>query len=134
MMDIAKRMRELIPLLAKGLKGVVLDDVKPECEDQWGPDYAIVFRVYWMSPADLFGEDYYFDDAKFRHDLHQLIKGHFVDGADAGETVVMGSEDRRAGWPPGTVVVNFYERSQEIEVHRVKEEEKAVTPAADSAS
>lgn len=125
-MNIAARMRELIPLLHAGINGVLLDDVKPECEDSWNEDYAIVFQVYWMTPGDLFGyDDHYFDDAQFRYDLERFMLNHFKSATT--EPVVM--HDRSKGWgqkyPVGTVVVNFMEGSQEIEVYRVKEKQDA---------
>lgn len=118
MIDIAARMRELIPLLAKGVNGIVLDDVKPDYPEGWSPDYATVKDVYYMTAGMLFGEDdRYFDYPQADYDIRQFVLAHFREGTT--ERVEMPDDNKQGDLPVGTVVVCNY--GQMIEVYRVKE-------------
>lgn len=110
-MHIGERMKELIPLLRAGVNDVRMPDVRPECEGEWGPDYAIVRDVYHERDDD------YFDADAFWADVRELVLNHFR----AGGGNVVGDTDparRKEKRPAGSVVVNFYGQSQEIEVYR----------------
>lgn len=79
-MNIADRMRELVAILHKeGVNDVKFPDAKPESEDGWHKNYAIIQDVYY----DDFGWDdgarNYFDGAELISDLKQLTREHFAD-------------------------------------------------------
>lgn len=120
-MNVAEKMRELLPILRAGVNGIGCPEVRPECEDQWSENYAIVQTFYWDTPLD----NDYFDEPRFRFDTENVIREHFT---EAGRKTVLITE------PPspefllslgtGTVVVRIMYRSQEIEVYVVDAKEK----------
>lgn len=94
-LDIGKKMTEVLPLLKKGLLGTDVDfpNLRPECQDEWGPNYAIVGGLhYFFAQYD----DYtFFDHDKFRSDYEEKVCSFFPE-----------------------CTVKCYWQSQEIEVYR----------------
>lgn len=96
MVNIAERMRELIPLLRAGINGIEIPDVSPECEDEWSEDYAIVQDAY----PDTWDQGDYFDGSRFYADYKEFVRDHFAEDP--------------------SVIVEFH-GSDEIEAYRKKE-------------
>jgi hypothetical protein len=112
MLDIAAKMRELIPVLHEGINGVELPDVEPETEEEWSADYAIVFNVYHCQ------DDHYFDEEQFWVDVIDVVVAHFT--APDEKSVVMAYRDT-LDHQPGTIVITFWGTAcKEIEVYRCK--------------
>lgn len=113
-MDISKKMRGLISLLHRGVNEIALSNVKAECENEWGQDYAIVNGVYWDDQGR------YFDKSHFIYDLEQFIKNHFSGPKDVVVVLHESTEPKNATLPHNTVVVRLLLSSQELEVYRIK--------------
>lgn len=113
-MNIADKMRELIPVLKAGVGGIGCPEVRPECEADWNGNYAIIQTFYWDTPLD----NDYFDDDRFRADTEKVIRDHFTEaGAETVLITEMPSAVYTATLKPGTVMVRINYRSQEIEVY-----------------
>jgi len=113
-MNIAERMRTLIPKLKTGINGIGCPEVRPECESEWSDTYAILQTFYWDTPLD----SDYFDEDRFRADTEKLIKDHFTE--DGWETKLITEQPPAsliATVKPGTVMIRLFYRSQEIEVY-----------------
>lgn len=89
-MNIADTMRKSLEKLKAGLDDIEFPGIKPECEEEWNEDYAIVYNVYYDYP-----ESNYFDHDRFRQDYENMVKGIFPD-----------------------CKVKFYWQAQEIEVSK----------------
>jgi len=69
-LNVAEKMKEVLPLLKKGTGGVEFPDLEPEWLKRWDETYA---RLRWTSPTGTSPED----RDKFREEYEQLIKSHF---------------------------------------------------------
>lgn len=124
-MNIAEEMRKLIAELRQdGFNEIYFPEIKAESESEWTKDYAIVQDGYYEDMS--FGSNQYFDDDSFREDLEAYIKSYF---SENGETVVLvrhytmgGSSNTKVA--EGTILINMYYGSQEIEVYRVRKDHK----------
>lgn len=70
-MNIAERMREVLPILNEGLDGKRFY-LEAECEDSWNENYAIVKGLYY-DPVD----SEYFDHDQFKYDYECKVRGLF---------------------------------------------------------
>lgn len=113
-MNIAERMRELLPKLKAGVNGIGCPEVRPECEGDWNEHYALLQTFYWDMPLD----NDYFDEDRFRADTEKLIKDHFT---EEGRETKLFTEQPPAEFiatvKPGTIMIRLFYRSQEIEVY-----------------
>lgn len=115
MIDIGKKMRELIDILRQqGLNGVDIPGVRSECEDKWSPHYAIVCNLYWD-----YDDKPYFNEDQFKQDLQEMVKKHFAE-PDVETVVLLGYKGEKKP-AKGSISITFYYQAQEIEVHRVGE-------------
>lgn len=57
-MNIAETMRNSLKKLRAGLGDIEFPEIRPECEEEWNEDYAIVQNVYYDYP-----DSNYFDHA-----------------------------------------------------------------------
>jgi hypothetical protein len=97
-MNVAEKMREVIVLLIKGIDGIAFPGIKPECEDMWGEDYAIVNGLWHNDPITFCESEFVtFDSDSFRAKVQATVRDHF----------------------PGCEV-RFMWTSQEIEVERTE--------------
>lgn len=87
-MNVAQKMREVLPTLKLGVDNVRTPGLAPECREQWNEGYAIVNGLRYNSAGG-------FDHDRFRRDYEAMVRSHF----------------------PGCVVT-FYWQTQEIEVSR----------------
>lgn len=111
-MNIAEKMRELVDTWPGTIHDVDLNPLTPECEDEWGEDYAIVHGFCWYC----LGDEEYFDDDKFRHDIEQRVIDHFGPGV----LVLRRGEKDPQDAPDEQVILHFHRGSQEIEVYRMR--------------
>ena len=100
--NISEKMHELVLNFHNGveeLHGVSIQEMQPECEDEWNEHYAIVYGL--VEPFLGFYDDAPYvtiDMDSFRCDLESYVKKQFVDDTE--------------------IDIKFYWQSQEIEVHR----------------
>jgi len=79
-MNIATKAHELREVLSKeGVNGVRLEDIKPECEEDWSEDYAILGDAYPDPDKEFYNE---FAAADFRWDLQNFIEKFFEEKAE----------------------------------------------------
>lgn len=94
MLNIGEQMTKVLLDLRRGVNDMEVPDLHPECEEEWGPDYAIVQGLYY--DYDLGDTEYHvFDHDKFREDYEDKVRSLFPD-----------------------CIVKMYWQSQEIEVYR----------------
>lgn len=116
MIDLSKRTTELVNKLGESFHGITLHG-RPECEDEWNENYAIICDVYW-DDCDLSSFNAYqtFDIDRFLSDFKQMIRDHY--SVEDGEAVhFFEGSNSEASKVKGVVIV-FYEQAQEIEVYR----------------
>jgi hypothetical protein len=103
-MNVAETMRKAIPEIKKGIDDIRFY-VRPELEENWTENYAIVEGFYYDYP-----DSDYFEHDRFRSDMENKVKAMF----------------------PGCKVT-FYWESQEIEVQKLptKEQEAALQELSD---
>jgi tRNA(Ile)-lysidine synthase TilS/MesJ len=89
-MNIAETMRNSLKKLKAGLDDIEFPEIRPECEEEWDENYAVVQNVYYDYP-----ESDYFDHDRFRQDYENMVKEIFPN-----------------------CKVKFYWQSQEIEVSK----------------
>ena len=96
-MNVAEKMREILPLLKQGFNDITTPDVRAECESEWNENYAIVQGLWYDPELDGWRTDksdyLVFDHDRFRTDYELMVRSYF----------------------PGCTV-RFYWNSQEIEV------------------
>lgn len=113
-MNIAERMRELLPKLKAGVNGIGCPEVRPESESEWNENYAIIQTCYWDTPLD----DDYFDHDRFRADTEKIIKDHFTEEGRETRLITEQPSPTYIGTvKSGTVMIRIFYRSQEIEVY-----------------
>jgi hypothetical protein len=88
MMNVAKKMREILPILKKGVGEVPFPGLKPQVEENWSKDYASVGGMFYE--ADLFVTHDYFNHDKLREDFEKLVCSHFP---KCGVTFWWGSQE-----------------------------------------
>ncbi len=119
-LNIAERARELAKRLnEQGFGGLDMPDVSPECEEEWGPDYAILDGVYFDDfclPTEALD---YFAWPQLEYDFAMMLKEYFTNEGEV-TTLVRPHEGTRDEDCPDGIVVHFYRSSQEIEVYRVR--------------
>jgi hypothetical protein len=92
-MHIAEQMRKVLPELKRGINGVSFSGLKPELEEDWSENYALLQGLHYT--AGIFDEQEYFDHERLRADYEDLIVSKFP-GCD----------------------INIMWRSQEIEISK----------------
>lgn len=73
-LNIAVKMREILPILRNGISGVHFSDLQPKREDSWDENYAIVKGLYY---TNVFG--YVPDEYNLQLSFEKRVIGYFPD-------------------------------------------------------
>ena len=126
-MNIAEKVKEILPQLKAGVDGIEVPDIKPEEEEEWTADYAILCDYF---PDPFVGGGSFFDTDSFNDAFFQKLAGFFTTsrskpvvttGRRIKVTTAKSRRPTKVLWvAPGTILIIHHAASQEIEVYKAK--------------
>lgn len=75
--NVAERMRDVLPILKKGIGDTHFPDLRPECEPCWSDTHALLQGLHYT--AGPFDNRDFFNHDKFKEDFLRLVRSFFPD-------------------------------------------------------